>query len=100
MTTDKLDVQLAQVWDQFCEKLKPAKQIVFRESAPAAGRDRAAGIRMLARNLSMALDKELENADPLHPQLTISWTGAASRAATTPIRFTSPRRSTVPTPTA
>lgn len=67
---DSLDVQLAEVWDQFCESLKPAKQIVFRESSPLAARDRAAGIRYLSRNISMALDKELENGDPLHPQLT------------------------------
>ncbi|MDY0013713.1 MAG: DUF1214 domain-containing protein [Rhodocyclaceae bacterium] len=64
------DTQLAQAWDQFCENLKPAKDIIFRESTPATEKDRAAGLRYVARNIQMALDKEFENADPLHPQLT------------------------------
>lgn len=64
------NAQLAQAWDQFCDKLKEAKSVVFRDSAPAQTQDRSAGIRMLARNISMALDKEFENADPLHPELT------------------------------
>lgn len=67
---DGSDVQLDQVWDQFCETLKGAKEILFRESTPLGAKDRAAGIRYLARNISLALDKECENADPLHPQLT------------------------------
>lgn len=64
------DIDLAQVWDQFCDSLKDAKEVVFRDAAPAALRDRAAGIRMLARLTSMALDFRNENADALHPELT------------------------------
>jgi hypothetical protein len=64
------DIQLAQAWDQFCDSLKDAKEVVFRDTAPAAARDRAAGIRMAARLMSLALDYEIENADPLHPELT------------------------------
>lgn len=64
------DAELAQVWDDFCDKLKAAKDVVFRATAPAAERDRAAGLRYLARNIALALDWEYENADPLHPELT------------------------------
>lgn len=68
--TKETDAQLAQVWDQFCDQLKASKEVVFRDSAPTAERDRAAGLRMLARNIPIALDKEYENADPLHPEFT------------------------------
>lgn len=64
------DIQPAQIWDQFCDNLKDAKAVVFRDMAPTADRDSAAGIRMLARLMSIALDFGSENADPLHPELT------------------------------
>lgn len=68
--SDNFNVELAQVWDKFCEMLKPAKDILFWESSPAGEKDRAAGLRYLSRNIQMALDKEFENNDPLRPQLT------------------------------
>ncbi|MDB5971374.1 MAG: hypothetical protein JWQ90_3824 [Hydrocarboniphaga sp.] len=64
------DTELAQAWDDFCETLKSAKSTLFLDNAPKAAHDRAAGLRMLARNIALALDMRLENADPLRPQLT------------------------------
>ena len=72
MTEISDDARLAQVWDQFCDQLKAAKDVVFRKTAPSAAIDRAAGLRMLSRNIATALDKICENADPLHPELTHS----------------------------
>ncbi|MDB6061718.1 MAG: hypothetical protein JWM78_1821 [Verrucomicrobiaceae bacterium] len=61
---------LKQSWDDFCERLKAAKEMVFHPDAPASALDRAAGLRMLARNIALALDVQYENADPLRPELT------------------------------
>jgi hypothetical protein len=68
--TDETDKRLVHAWDDFCDQLKAAKAVVFRDTAPAAPRDRAAGLRMLARNIALALDVKLENADPQRPELT------------------------------
>ncbi|MDB5985136.1 MAG: hypothetical protein JWR16_189 [Nevskia sp.] len=64
------NIELAQAWDDFCETLKSAKDVVFHDNAPASAYECAAGLRMLARNIALALDIQYENADPLHPQLT------------------------------
>lgn len=68
--TDETDIRLACAWDEFCDRLKAAKDVVFRDTAPATAKDRAAGLRMLARNIASALEMKYENADPLHPELT------------------------------
>ncbi|WP_380872322.1 hypothetical protein ACFB49_32680 [Sphingomonas sp. DBB INV C78] len=56
-------------WNAFCEELKRAGENAFLPSAPNGGVDRAAGLRQVARNIALALQFELENADPLHPEL-------------------------------
>ncbi|MGE0388362.1 MAG: DUF1214 domain-containing protein [Gammaproteobacteria bacterium] len=61
------EVEAARIWDEFCDTLKQAKAVLFRDGAPATAQDRAAGLRMLSRHIPIALDKMFENADPLHP---------------------------------
>jgi hypothetical protein len=62
------DIRVGKIWEDFCDSLKDAKAVLFRGGAPTTDRDLAAGLRMLARNIPIALDKEYENADPLHPE--------------------------------
>lgn len=63
------DARLKQVWDSFCDELKAAGDIIFRETTPDNRVTRATGLRLLARNISLALQFELENRDSTHPEL-------------------------------
>ena len=63
------DETLARAWAEFCDTLKGAGEILFRDSAPATPLDRAVGFRFLSRSIPLALGFELENADPLFPDL-------------------------------
>lgn len=67
--TNEHDSQLASAWDNFCDQLKLAGRIPFRDQVPAHEVDRAAGFRLLARNIALALQFQYENNDPLHPEL-------------------------------
>ncbi|MEM0955867.1 MAG: DUF1214 domain-containing protein [Pseudomonadota bacterium] len=64
-----LDTQLRASWAAFCDDLKQAGDLAFREAAPDAEIDRVKGLRMLARNVSLALQFHLENCDPEFPEL-------------------------------
>jgi hypothetical protein len=68
MTAD-YDRLLSQSWDDFCDQLKAAGRIPFRSQVPAHPVDRAAGFRLLSRNIALALLFKYENNDPLHPEL-------------------------------
>ncbi len=68
MTTDH-DLLLRNAWNDFCDSLKRAGEISFRETASSNPVDRAAAIRLLSRNIGLALAFELENKDPLHPEI-------------------------------
>lgn len=63
------DEQLRASWHQFCDQLKRAGDLVFRDTAPKNPVTRATGMRQLARNISLALQFELENCDPEFPEL-------------------------------
>lgn len=63
------DAALKAAWHAFCDELKGAADIVFRETTPAHDIDRAKGVRLLARNISLALQFHLENNDPDFPEL-------------------------------
>jgi hypothetical protein len=65
----KEDAALKAAWGSFCDQLKEAGDLVFRENAPNNPVTRATGLRLLARNVALALQLELENRDPLHPEL-------------------------------
>ena len=68
METDH-DQLLRDAWNNFCDELKRAGDVVFRPGTASNSTDRAAGVRYLARNISLALQFELENKDPHHPEL-------------------------------
>lgn len=63
------DAALKASWDDFCEQLKSAGDLVFRDTTPNQDIDRAKGFRLLARNVSLALQFHLENNDPDFPEL-------------------------------
>ncbi|MAG34088.1 MAG: hypothetical protein CL908_24680 [Deltaproteobacteria bacterium] len=55
-------------WDEFCDGLKSARQALFRAKSPANAFDRAEGYRYLSRLTRLALEKFVENSDPLVPR--------------------------------
>ncbi len=63
------DDALKRAWEDFCDRIKGASSIVFRETAPPTPLDRATGIQYLSRYISKALAEKFEFADPLYPQL-------------------------------
>ncbi len=63
------DAELKASWDNFCDQLKAAGDLVFRDSTPNRDIDRAKGFRLLARNISLGLQFNLENTDPDFPEL-------------------------------
>lgn len=63
------DAQLKAAWEGFCDELKHAGDLVFQDSTPVHDIDRAKGMRLLARNVSLALQFHLENNDPDFPEL-------------------------------
>src|SRR5208282_3548195 len=60
------DEALKRAWEEFCDRIKGASSIVFRDTAPPM--DRATGIQYLSRYISKALAEKFEFADPLYPQ--------------------------------
>jgi hypothetical protein len=62
------DAELKRAWEEFCDRIKSASSIVFRDTAPPTPLDRATGIQYLSRYISKALNQRLEFADPLYPQ--------------------------------
>ena len=63
------DATLKASWEDFCDQLKSAGDLVFRDTTPTQDIDRAKGLRLLARNVSLALQFHLENNDPDFPEL-------------------------------
>lgn len=63
------EIQLRNAWHHFCDELKKAGDIPLRPTASSNPVDRAAAYRLLARNIGLALQFELDNNDPLHPEL-------------------------------
>ncbi|KAA1191921.1 DUF1214 domain-containing protein [Pseudohalioglobus sediminis] len=63
------DAELRASWADFCEQLKQAGELVFRDGAPSRDIDRAKGFRLLARNIALGMQFQLENNDPAFPEL-------------------------------
>lgn len=63
------DALLKASWDEFCDQLKSAGELVFRDTTPTADIDRAKGFRLLSRNIALALQFKLENNDADFPEL-------------------------------
>jgi len=64
-TDDKL---LKDAWDGFCDRLKEAGNLVFRDDTPPTPFERATGFRYLSRQINRGLQTALEYADPLFPE--------------------------------
>jgi len=63
------DARLKASWEDFCDQLKDAGELIFRDSTPHRDIDRAKGLRLLARNISLGLQFNLDNNDPDFPEL-------------------------------
>lgn len=63
--------ELRRAWERFCDDLKAAADVVFRETAPDTDLDRSTGIQYISRYVTKALAREVEFADPLFPQLRL-----------------------------
>ncbi len=60
---------LQQGWHTFCDELKSASDILFANNVPDDATTRSTGMRLLSRNIALALQFEAENCDPRHPEL-------------------------------
>jgi len=63
------DPALRESWHSFCDSLKEADALIFRDTTPSRDIDRAKGLRLLARNISLGLQFHLDNNDPRFPEL-------------------------------
>jgi hypothetical protein len=61
-------VMSGRTWEEFCDRLKAAGEIILRPQAPASELDRSEGWRYLARLTRIALEMALEHTDPDFPQ--------------------------------
>lgn len=61
--------QLRQSWHDFCDELKSSGDLIFRDGIPESPVTRATGMRLLARNISLAMQFEMENNNPDFPEL-------------------------------
>jgi len=67
--TTPYDKPLQEAWESFCDQLKEASALVFRDTMPATAVDRATGFQYLSRYITKAFADRLEYSDPLYPQL-------------------------------
>ncbi|HMJ11684.1 MAG TPA: DUF1214 domain-containing protein [Polyangiaceae bacterium] len=56
-------------WNEFCDALKLAGNVILEESSPNTAFDRAEGFRYLSRLVRAGLEAGIEFADPLAPEL-------------------------------
>ena len=68
-TTPQQRVLSGQAWDDFCDALKEAGQLVNADKAPQDDFNRAEGYRYLSRMLRAGLESFLESGDSAFPQL-------------------------------
>ncbi|MGE0388096.1 MAG: hypothetical protein AB7Q97_25505 [Gammaproteobacteria bacterium] len=64
-----VDAPLRQAWHDFCDRLKQAGDLVFKDYNPPTSLQRADGFRFLTQNLSQAFDLALETRDTRFPAL-------------------------------
>ncbi len=55
------------IWDDFCDRLKAAGELVTREGTPTDVMNRALGYRFLTRILRAGLERAVDYADPQYP---------------------------------
>ena len=56
-------------WEDFCDRLRDAGEVVLRDATPMDAFDRAEGYRYLSRLTRVALESYIEAADPRAPVL-------------------------------
>lgn len=64
-----VDKDLKESWARFCDKLKSAGDLVFKDLNPGTAAHRVDGFRVLTQNLSQAFDLALETKDTRYPAL-------------------------------
>jgi hypothetical protein len=71
-------------WEEFCERLKEAGQILLRPETPAKQLDRAEGLRYLARLTRLGLDLCFEHADVDFPAFLHAWNATTKAGSDNP----------------
>src|ERR1700722_11188387 len=71
-------------WEQFCERLKEAGQILLRPETPTRQIDRAEGLRYLARLTRLGLDLCFEHADVDFPVFLNAWNATTKAGSDNP----------------
>lgn len=66
---DAADEPLRDAWYEFCDGLKDAGDLVFKDANPPAALHRADAMRFLTQNLGQAFDLAFETRDPAYPQI-------------------------------
>lgn len=64
---NKHDPALREAWHDFCDRLKAAGDLVFKDTNPSNALQRADGFRYLTQNLSQTFDLALETKDTRYP---------------------------------
>jgi len=63
------DQALREAWYEFCERLKAAGDLAFKDTNPSNALQRADAFRYLTQNLSQAFDLALETKDTRYPAI-------------------------------
>jgi hypothetical protein len=63
------DAALRTAWEKFCDDLREAGSLIFKDANPPLPLHRADALRFLTQNLGQAFDLALETKDPAFPQI-------------------------------
>jgi hypothetical protein len=63
------DAALQAAWHEFCDRLRSAGNLAFKNHNPPAPQHRADAFRFLTQNLGQSFDLALETRDPAYPQI-------------------------------
>jgi hypothetical protein len=66
---DPSDAALQAGWHEFCDRLRAAGDLVFKDTNPANPLQRADGFRYLTQNLAQSFDLALETKDTRYPMI-------------------------------
>lgn len=66
-----VDEELKAAWHQFCDRLKGAADLIYKDLNPATPLQRADGFRYLTQNLSQAFDLALETKNTQYPMFHV-----------------------------
>lgn len=85
MSKSKIERTISgELWHDFCQTLESAGASILGPGTPDNALDRAEGFRYLTRVLRLALESELENAEPLTPRLQLGTRGDIKLACDNP----------------